>query len=82
MLPNAKCIWQTGAYGACDGAGQLIYVQNVYASASCSMLEVDTLACSVQTAVLDRNAKCCESGKLDACGACDGGGQLIDVQNV
>ena len=36
----------------------------------------------LQRAVLDRDAKCCEAGKLDACGACGGTGKLIDVQNV
>ena len=36
----------------------------------------------VQKAVLDRDAVCCESGKLDACGACDGSGLLVDAQNV
>ncbi len=42
----------------------------------------DSLFCGLQKAVLDRDANCCESGKLDACGACDGTGLLIDVQNV
>ena len=42
----------------------------------------DLLFCGLQKAVLDRDANCCESGKLDACGACDGTGLLIDVQNV
>lgn len=32
--------------------------------------------------MLDRDAVCCESGKLDACGACDGTGLLVDAQNV
>ncbi len=42
----------------------------------------DLLFRGLQKAVLDRDANCCESGKLDACGACDGTGLLIDVQNV
>ena len=42
----------------------------------------DFLFCGMLKAVLDRDANCCESGKLDACGACDGAGLLIDVQNV
>ena len=36
----------------------------------------------MQGAVLDRHSTCCTSGKLDACGACDGPAQAVDVQNV
>ena len=50
----------------------------------CVSCAVSSCECevSVQKAVLDRDASCCESGKLDACGKCDGSGKLVDVQNV
>ena len=32
------------------------------------------------TATLDQFAHCCASGKMDACGVCDGTGLLVDVQ--
>lgn len=34
------------------------------------------------TSTLDRYARCCESGFLDACGVCDGTALLVDVQAV
>lgn len=36
----------------------------------------------MQMATLDASAQCCNSGKLDACGICDGNAQSVDVQNV
>ena len=38
--------------------------------------------CRLQGAALDRHSTCCASGKLDACGACDGPAKAVDVQNV
>lgn len=36
----------------------------------------------LQDAVLDGAARCCNSGKRDACGVCDGGAKAVDVQGV
>jgi hypothetical protein len=35
-----------------------------------------------QNAVLDASAKCCNSGRRDVCGVCDGSAKAVDVQNV
>ena len=35
----------------------------------------------LQGATLDRNAECCTSGNIDACGACDGKAKLVDAEN-
>ena len=32
--------------------------------------------------MLDRHSTCCTSGRLDACGACDGPARAVDVQNA
>ena len=31
---------------------------------------------------MDGSARCCTSGKRDACGVCDGSAKTVDVQNV
>lgn len=36
----------------------------------------------LQGAITDRNASCCTSGRLDACGQCDGPAKAVDVQNT
>ena len=38
--------------------------------------------CVEQNAVLDASARCCNSGKRDACGVCDGSALVVDVQNT
>lgn len=36
----------------------------------------------MQLAVLDLHGECCESGKIDACGICDGSALAVDVEGV
>ncbi len=36
---------------------------------------------ALQGATLDRHSRCCNSGRVDACGECDGPALLVDVEN-
>lgn len=40
------------------------------------------IAGGLQGAALDRHSACCTSGKVDACGVCDGPAKAVDVQGA
>ncbi|KAJ7561289.1 hypothetical protein O6H91_03G022100 [Diphasiastrum complanatum] len=47
----------------------------------CSLVDVKQRCCLSSAAVLDRDGDCCESGKLDVCGVCDGFAIMVDAES-
>jgi hypothetical protein len=43
-------------------------------------IDIDSgMCCGNATSVVDRSGRCCTSGRVDACGVCDGDGVAVDV---